>query len=325
MEWTELKLILNQIGVNTEHLYPNGDHVQIPCPLAPWFHKKRTDHHPSLSIKFGEPPTLWKCFSCGEGGKLWSLVDSVATLGERSDLNALADNLTVSDEPSLGTRLASAMSGIDSWSLPTVKTQVRVLQPTVLDNFRFIRPGSDPHRYVVDRVPESRIDEFQLKYDLHKDRVVFPIFNQAHQLLGAVGRTLASDPRKYYNYFGVETGKCLGGADKFTDRPRLFIVEGYFDLLRCWEWAAERDADVACTFKAEISPEQAELILGLDKTVSVWYDNDVAGNRGWDKAEKTIGKYLIGLKRARLPEDKDVGALSERHFKHLVDSLYGEL
>ena len=96
------------------------------------------------------------------------------------------------------------------------------------------------------------------------------------------------------------------------------------DVANCWGWARELDADVVCTWKAEISKYQAKQILTLDKTVSVWYDSDDAGDNGWIKAKKTLQNYTYGLRRAKLPKGKDVGELQSPEFGAIFTSVYGE-
>ena len=63
------------------------------------------------------------------------------------------------------------------------------------------------------------------------------------------------------------------------------------------------------------------MLLELDRPISIWFDADEAGDRGWDKAQKLIGDVAFSLKRLRPPEGVDVGKMTEGHFRIGFDRL----
>ena len=80
MIFDDLKLILTQCGIETEHLKPRSPtQVQVSCPLAPYLHSSRSDSRPSLSIRFNDATqwTVYKCWSCKSAGRIADLVHSL--------------------------------------------------------------------------------------------------------------------------------------------------------------------------------------------------------------------------------------------------------
>ena len=131
------------------------------------------------------------------------------------------------------------------------------------------------------------------------------------------------EPR-YWNYLGFSAGNTLGGLHRVKDRPVIILVEGYFDLLRAYPFAAELGADVVCSWRAEITKVQAEILGGLDKSIQVWYDQDDAGHKGYEKVKSYL-RDSYGLKRATWNRELDVGEMPKSYFNSIFESLRREL
>jgi DNA primase len=326
MDWPNLALVLEKLGVDTDvHTPYRQGQVQVPCVLASWFHQNGTDSRASLTIKYGEPPTLFKCFTCGEQGKLYELVESFASMKKDKELAELAMQLMKTDKVGLKDVISKAATGIDAWVRKPVSAKPIKLSREVLSTFQPVLMCREARDYLYGRDIEDEValELFDLRYDAGQNRIVCPVYSKSGDLLGAVGRRIDDREPRYYNYFNFESGKTLGGLNLITDNPRLLVCEGFFDAVNCYSWAKLLRADVVCTWKAEISKHQANQIMVLDKSISVWYDSDHAGDNGWIKAKKTLRK-TYGLRRAVLPEGKDVGELKSPEFRAIFTSVYGE-
>lgn len=332
MTLEELKLVLTQCGVATENLKPFREHqVQIPCPLAPWLHDGGTDSHPSLSIRFGVPGswTVFKCWSCKEQGKLWNLVDSLAVFSKNELLATLALKLLDSDKPSLAARFGLMEKSLDDWFFDSKKHPLVEMNPKTM--FRTMWPAwaDDRSRTYLEKrkVSERTAAKFHLLFDDRKDRIVFPVYNKGGGLVGAVGRAIEdSEPRRYYNYFEFSAGYTVGGWNHtHPEFPRIIVTEGFFDILRTYQWCWDNQTDIVCTWRAEMTEDQASIISGLDKTVYIGYDNDKAGQEGWIKAQEYLRHTGCGLKRLRLPERADLGGLDEESFLTIYNECKGAL
>lgn len=320
MKIEELKDVLRHLKVETEMLkpYQNGQ-LQIPCPLAPWFHQSKKDAHPSLSIKPGDELhwTVWKCWTCKEAGKLWQLFDSYGELGNDEEVKKLSLYLLEHDKPSLSMRFKTMQDGFDDWIKPPKPAEIK-LDESILDNFEYLVESPRAMRYVTGRgIEEDVAIKFDLRYDPRQQRIVCPVRDREGGIVGAVGRTIVDDPRRYYNYFNMQAGKTLGGLHLLRGYPRLLIVEGFFDLLNCYNWCDDIHCDAVCTWRAETSLDQINLILLLDKTVFVCYDLDRAGESGWRKVRKLLEGRTYGVRRLKMPDNVDVGAMTEKQFQEM--------
>jgi len=260
MEWRTLAGVLSRLGIDTSTVRPSSKkQVMISCPLAPWFHKGDEDTRPSLSIRFGLTPARWMCFACHERGKLYELVESFATLAEDEDLRVFARQLAESDILTLRQEFEERAESIETWTYD--RTPCAELAPDALERFPSVWHVPQALNYLRDRrVQRAAITAFDLRWDDDKERILFPVRRRDGALVGAVGRIVWKDhDLPYFNYFGFDAD-VLGGVHRFTDRRRLLIVEGFFDLLNVWPWAQERGADVACSWTSRLKPEHKEFI-----------------------------------------------------------------
>jgi hypothetical protein len=329
LKFDDLKLVLGQIGVDVDGLMPRApNQVQIPCPLAEWLHKSGTDSHPSLSIRFdvAHEWTKFKCWTCKEQGKIWNLVDSYGELAKDDKAKDLALKLIEGDKPSLSARFGVIAQDLDTWVKDTASTKAIIMSEDCLAPFApaYHHKQSADYLAIRRKVTKDQAEFWDLRYDMRSNRIVFPVRTAKNDLVGAVGRVMddKTQPR-YYNYFGFNAGRTLGGLHQIkSTTSKMMVVEGFFDLIRGYPWAAARDASIVCTWRAEMTPKQAELILALDKLVSIWYDLDDAGTKGWDKARKLMEDVTYGLRRATWSGDFDVGAMDETSFNSIWKSLW---
>lgn len=316
MQLNEIKLVLNQCGLTDgEILETKPGQLSVCCPLAPWFHNSGKDSNPSMGIRYDGDYTIYHCFTCGESGKLWSLVESIGTLKNDPKLQALALEVLQKDQPNLFS-MVDAIDWCDDKPSLDFEIPDMPMHERMLDHFDAVELHDKPMEYLRDRnVPEVEWERFKLRYDRKQDRLVFPVFDTEGQLRGAVGRTLCGDKRKYYNYFNMETGSWLGGLQFFSKRKRIIIVEGFFCLIRGFHWAHARDADILCAFGSKLTEAQVEILTALDAGVQIWFDNDDAGNKGWDKLNGSHSDKFLSLRRAELPPMTDVDTMSEPEFE----------
>jgi DNA primase len=292
--------------------------VQISCPLAPWLHEKGHDNKPSLMISYGQnQSSYFKCFACGESGKLWSLVDSFGALSKNPELQELATKLLTFDKPSLSSYLDRAAETVANFGKTSGRSVTR-LSNNALRNFPYVAEVPRACSYLNERKVNPAIwNLFDLRYDIHKDRLVFPVRDKIG-LIGAVGRIIGDrkDVVKYYNYFGFDVAYSLGGEQFLSeDRKKLMVVEGFICLLRSFLWCHDLGCDVVCTFHGEMSDIQANKIISFDKGAVIAYDNDKTGNNGWKKCLPLLKNRVVPLKRLELPPDVDIAKLEENEFK----------
>jgi len=133
------------------------------------------------------------------------------------------------------------------------------------------------------------IDFYDLRFDETNDNLVFPV--RSPELVGAVGRS--AEGKRVHNYFGFFTGKSLGGYDKLTDAKKIAVVEGWTCLANCYQWAAELGFDVVCTFTANVSDVQCQMLADTGKVLHLWLDQDKAGKAGVKRVSEKIDDILF--------------------------------
>lgn len=320
MNLAALKEILHGAVFDLSNSMIRENYISISCPLAPWFHRNGTDNNPSLSINFGKDDgTKFTCFSCGEKGTLSQLIDSYAELSGKKELKELARQVLLKDKPSLSSKFGRIGREIDQWYTKE-KSEISVFRNKTLDLFLPVSEYEMAMNYLMDREIDIHvIDEFNLRFDSRSNRILFPVMDSKDKLRGMVGRTIVSDSIKYKNYLGMKAGNCLGGLNKLDESyPYLLLVEGFFDLLKCWKWAREEETNVLCTFGASVSKKQLETISGLDMTVIVGFDNDVSGDKGWRKVEEGLRMFDGKIKKMSLEIGIDIADLSLVDFRETL-------
>jgi len=315
MNKQELTTVLKQLG-DAEPDWRSNKQVSISCPLATWTHQDGVDGDPSLSIKYGVTPTVFKCFGCGAKGSLASLVASYARHSGSDELRALAEHLRDHDKPTLRSRLQAAMEEPDE-----IEREI-VLDDAVLTNFPTWRQSSGCVDHLATRgVSEGVADLFDLHYDPNQDRLLFPARNASSELVGIVGRTLCDDSRKYRNYLGFKATLNVGGIHLCNPlHDTVVVTEGFMDGAHVYEWACEMRVDIVWTWTSTMHAPQADVIMGLDKKVLMCYDNDSAGEKGTPDAIKQLHKRCP-TKRG-LFTSQDVGSTDRDQFVQTITDAH---
>lgn len=122
-------------------------------------------------------------------------------------------------------------------------------------------------------------------YDRFRNRIIFPIFDLRNRVIGFGGRVLGDDGEpKYLNSpesFLYKKGENLYGlnyAKKYIQREggKVFIVEGYFDLL---SMAQRGVMNVVATLGTALTPGQVRLLRRFGKEFILLFDPDEAGKK----------------------------------------------
>ena len=146
-------------------------------------------------------------------------------------------------------------------------------------------------------------------YDFFRNRVMFPIKDISGNVVAFGGRDLGDSPAKYIN--SPETrlykkSRVLYGLHEARDAIRktgyAVLVEGYFDLLRCFDVGVE---NVVATCGTALTEEQAALIRRYAPEVVLVYDGDAAGIRAALKGTKMLVAAGLAVRAAALPGGLD--------------------
>ena len=169
------------------------------------------------------------------------------------------------------------------------------------------------------------------RYDLFRDRIMFPIVDVRGNVIGFGGRVLDSGEPKYLNSPETpvfEKGRELYGLYQarraIRDAGRVLVVEGYMDVVALAQH--EVGYAVAALGTATSGVHVQKLLRQVDEVVFC-FDGDAAGRRAaWRALEVSLSELVDG-KQVRflfLPQGDDpdsyVRAYGKEAFEKLVDS-----
>lgn len=312
------------------------------CP----FHE---DHSPSMSVSTDKQ--IYKCFSCGAGGNVFTFVKDYENVTFIEAVKIVAD------------RYGIPFSGLKKTNKP--KTYVKEYE--IMDlSLKFYQNnlnssmGKKAKEYLNNRsLNDEAIKEFNIglaldynhtlnklliskKYDVEtlvnlglinrngenisdifQNRIIFPIHNLEGQPIGFTGRIYEpSNTAKYIN--SKETiifkkGEILFNYHRAREyikkEKQVLIVEGNMDAIRMYSSGIK---NVVALMGTSLTKEQINIIKSLRTQVILMLDNDDAGETATYTNGNLLEKAGLNLKVVRLSGEKDP---DEYIIKNGVDAL----
>ena len=295
---------------------PGEYEVVVSCPAAPFVpeHKHKEDKTPSMGVRIREGDTcLSHCFTCGtKGGTLPELVRALSALDDKfMRFEGIAAEL---DELSLVT-VAEKLPAYGTWG-----SRVHATPPSAIEES--LRPFAGKyHPYLGRRgITIEAAKSWELGYDKERVRVTIPVRDPKGELVGLQGRGIHKHIKpRYTNYWKFERGLCVLGVHRMNRTWPTVVVEGPFDLVRVW-WAMRNDEfNVGCTFGAEHTPEQRELLIQHSAELVAFYDRNQAGVRGTRELIKYAHRR-IRMKQVLYSDSEfdDPGAMGDEEIRGRV-------
>jgi DNA primase len=151
--------------------------------------------------------------------------------------------------------------------------------------------------------------ESERRYDFFRNRVIFPVRDVSGNVVAFGGRDLGDSPAKYIN--SPETpvyrkSRVLYGLSEAREalrvQQRALVVEGYFDVLRCFDAGIE---NVVATCGTALTPDQASLLRRYVTEAVLVYDGDAAGIKAALKGTGVLAAAGLSVRALVLPEGQD--------------------
>jgi len=145
------------------------------------------------------------------------------------------------------------------------------------------------------------------KYDVFRNRVIFPIIDLRGSVIGFGGRILSGDGPKYLNSTDTPVYKksrnlfALNFA-KDSGKDTLLLAEGYMDVITVHQAGF---TNTVATLGTALTSDQARIISQYAKTVVLSYDSDEAGQKATKRAAEIFAETGIKTKVLRLTGAKD--------------------
>ena len=309
------------------------------CP----FHKEK-----SGSFNVNPERGYYKCFGCGEGGDVFTFIqkfkgldflDAVRDLAQKYGVQLIetAEERHQFDKRSAFLMLYQQASEYYSHLLADpIEGQIardylyaRGITDDIIAKFKLgyaANSWDGLSHYLTTNVKVSaqtleeaglarRRPESNSHYDLFRNRLMIPIFDDQGRVIAFGGRTLGDDQIKYLN--SPESPIYTKGQhlyafhlakDEIKKRDAVIVVEGYFDAITSHLYGFE---NTVATCGTALTEHQSRALVKFTESKRVYlaFDADEAGIRAIDKGGVTLNQIADGvsldLKVIKVPGGKD--------------------
>jgi DNA primase len=166
------------------------------------------------------------------------------------------------------------------------------------------------------------------RYDVFRNRIMFPIVDVRGNVIGFGGRVLGEGEPKYLNSPETpvfEKGRELYGLYQarraIRDAGRVVVVEGYMDVVALAQSGVEY---VVATLGTATTPLHVQKLLRQADEIVFSFDGDAAGRRAaWRALENSLAQLQDGkqLKFLFLPDGEDPDTYVRKHGKEAFEKL----
>jgi DNA primase len=167
------------------------------------------------------------------------------------------------------------------------------------------------------------------RYDVFRDRVIFPIVDVRGNVIGFGGRVLGDGEPKYLNSPETpvfEKGRELYGLYQarraIRDAGRVVVVEGYMDVVALAQHGIEY---AVATLGTATTPLHVQKLLRQSDEIVFCFDGDDAGRRAaWRALEGSLAQLQDGkqVKFLFLPEGEDPDSYVRKDGRPGLETLF---
>ncbi|MFA7256447.1 MAG: DNA primase [Kiritimatiellales bacterium] len=330
-----------------------GTRFKALCP----FHKEKS---PSFTVS--PDRQIYHCFGCGAGGDVIRFVQEYEKVDFMTALQMLADRCGMElsfEEGGEGSgadkrKLFQIHEGVaqlyhrillehESGEAGRAYLATRALKPETIKDFQI---GFAPDRFdslekwaLQKKIPLELMEQAGLMiksdkrsgyYDRFRNRLMFPIRDEAGRVIGFSGRAIAKDEKsgKYVN--SPETplfhkSRVLFAIDKarraMADSRTAIICEGQIDAIRCHEAGL---TNVVASQGTALTSDHARMIRRYADEVILVLDADAAGQKAALKSSAAFIAEELSVRVASLPAGEDPDSLIRDHGAEALRSRINE-
>jgi len=324
--------IVAVVAASLEMLPAGKGRFKALCP----FHNEKT---PSFHVS--QDRQMFHCFGCGKGGDAivflrehegLSFGEALQKLAERGGVQLPAPTKRDRADDHKRTRLLAFAKFARDFFTQTLEDpltggpgrrylKTRELRPEIVQRFS-LGYARDDWSALTDAARKNEFTEKTLEesglvrrgdggrlYDFFRNRLMFPIRDASGNVLAFGGRDLGDGAAKYINSPEspiYRKGRVLYGLHEARDAMRkeksAMLVEGYFDLLRCFNEGIE---NVVATCGTALTADQAALLRRYVREVVVVFDGDAAGVRAALRGIAILVGSGLAVRAFVLPEGQD--------------------
>lgn len=265
-----------------------GDTLRLSCPIH------RSSNTSSFVIH--KDNLLWYCHStCGEGGDLIKFVMRMENLNFKNgkmklewilnrDITAHADKSKIVQDAELFIKSTKTeTSDVLEYDMPDVEY-------IPLTEFRGMKRETIQH-FGITYAKVYPITNKQGEHINLYNRIIFPIIYRNKTVGASLRRTQPGTAKWFHVPRGINMGDILYNYDNIEPFNDVYVVEGITDVLKLYDVGV---TNVVCTFGANLTKHQENLLLQVAETIILCYDGDKAGKSGMDKINKSM-KHKVNL------------------------------
>ncbi|MBE6161390.1 MAG: DNA primase [Firmicutes bacterium] len=328
-ELNELRLRADIVDIISSYIPLNekGKNYWGVCP----FHE---DHSPSMSVS--KDKQIYKCFSCGAAGNVFSFVENYENVSFMEAVKIVAE------------KVGFNLSGNISIKKETKFTREYEMMDIALKYFQNTlntKEGKEAFKYLNDRgLSENDIKEFDIGLspcnnslnvllekkgfnynemmdvglildssnikDVFSERIMFPIHNIDGNAVAFTGRVYNKEDRA--KYLGSKETKIYHKSnilfnyhrakDAVKLKKEIVLVEGNMDAIRLYINGIK---NVVALMGTALTKEQIEIIKKLRCKVILMLDNDNAGEKATYDISLLLENANIETYAVRLSGEKD--------------------
>ena len=172
--------------------------------------------------------------------------------------------------------------------------------------------------YPDELIRESGVAVFNEKYgmsDKFWNRVMFPIQDVNHRVIGFGGRVMGEGEPKYLN--SPETpvfdkSRNLYGLNfaRTARQDNIILCEGYMDVISMHQMGVE---NVVSSSGTALTTEQIRMIHRFTENITVLYDGDAAGIKASERGIDMLLAEGMNVKLLLLPDGDDPDSFARKH------------
>ncbi len=310
-------------------LTQKGKNYFCVCP----FHN---DHSPSMSVS--EDKQIYKCFSCGATGNVFTFVEnyenvsfaeSVSIVAKKSGINLSKDLVSKKETTNdnnykiMDTALKFYQNNINTKEGQIAKDYLikRNINENIINEFRIglSLDNVDSLLKVLEKKNYSKNDLISLGlinktgvnyYDVFRKRIIFPLEDINGNVVGFSGRIYKSESdSKYVNTKETiifKKGELLFNYHRakieVKQKKQIIIVEGFMDAIRLY---SEGIRNVVALMGTSLTINQSNFLKKLRCKIVLCLDNDNAGEIATFSVGEELIKNDIEVDVIRLSDAKD--------------------
>lgn len=314
------------------------------CP----FHN---DNNPSMSVS--REKQIYKCFSCGASGNIFTFVSEYENISFKEALSLLASKVGIALGNTKNYEKANTnekyyeiydlalkfyQNNINTTSGTKAREYLRTrkLDSEIIKRFN-IGYSLDEDKKLLELLSKKGYSYKDLvdiglvtdNHDVYIDRIMFPLHDVSGKVVGFSGRIYGdSKKNKYVNTKETvifKKGHCLYNYHIAKESSRkegyVLVMEGFMDVIRASTIGFTNSVALMGT---ALTNEQLTLIKKLSQNIILCFDGDEAGQHATMNVGKQLQDIGITCKVIVLKDNDDPDTYilnsGEEAFKHLVDT-----